>query len=72
MKERKKIFNNEHRKSNAKLFYDFIKIIFTIIILSPIAKSNFNFVISEKILLTCLLICGLLWGVAYLFERGTK
>ena len=32
-------FNNEHRKSNAKLLYDIMKIAIAVLILAPIAKG---------------------------------
>ena len=61
-------FNNEHRKSNAKLLYDTMKIIIAVLILAPIAKQEYELLF----ILTGAVLCVVLWIVAYLFERDLK
>lgn len=61
-------FNNEHKKSNAKLLYDLMKIIIVVLILTPIAKQAYDMFF----ILTGTLLCILSWVGAYIFERGVK
>ena len=63
-----KIFNVEHKKSNAKLCYDTIKIILAIMILTPVAKQKYN----TDFILTGLLICSLLWWIVLVDRKEDK
>ena len=61
-------FNNEHKKSNAKLLYDIMKITIAVLILAPIAKQEYELFF----ILTGTTLCALLWTGAYFFERSIK
>ena len=61
-------FNNEHKKSNAKLLYDIMKIVIAVLILAPIAKQEYELFF----ILTGTVLCIVLWALAYLFERGVE
>ena len=63
-----KVFNNEHKKSNAKLLYDLMKIIIAVLLLAPIARHEHELVF----ILTGSVLCALSWVAAYLFERSIK
>ena len=63
-----KILNNEHKKSNAKLFYDLLKIVLAILVLTPIARKSYE----PFFVVTSLIACIILWLIAYLLERSVK